>query len=202
MQEIRITCKSADTLPIDRILEFQGKLKKLSKGNQEKLKNSILKHGFCAPLFVWDDQGEWKLLDGHQRLATLISMRQEGYNIPMLPVDYIEAADEAEAKEKLLNITSQYGEFDMDGLTDFIQDIDINFDEIRLTNDEYKPFEEIEIDEPEEEPTQEQDDSCYKMTVNIPNEYANIVKKYEKQAEKTEISNYIIDLAVSEVGEE
>jgi len=63
---IQIKCKGADTLPIDRILEFQNDLKTLSKDNEKKLRNSILKFGFIAPFFVWDNQGEWKLLDGHQ----------------------------------------------------------------------------------------------------------------------------------------
>ena len=77
MESIIVKCKGADTLPIDRIVEFQGELKKLSKENENKLRNSILKHGFIAPFFVWDDHGEWKLLDGHQRLKTLLKMRKE-----------------------------------------------------------------------------------------------------------------------------
>lgn len=133
---VQIKCKGADTLPIDRIVEFQGELKKLSKENENKLRNSILKHGFIAPFFVWDDHGEWKLLDGHQRLKTLLKMRKEGYDIPMLPVDYIEADSEEDAKRKLLHITSQYGEFTVDGFENFTFGLD-GFEDIRLTNDEF-----------------------------------------------------------------
>jgi hypothetical protein len=134
---IEIKCKGADTLPIDRIVEFQGELKKLSKENENKLRNSILKHGFIAPFFVWDDHGEWKLLDGHQRLKTLLKMREEGYDIPMLPVDYIEADSEEDAKRKLLHISSQYGEFTTDGFENFTFGLD-GFEDIRLTNDEFE----------------------------------------------------------------
>ena len=137
MESIEINCKAADILPIDRILEFQGKLKKLSKKNKEKLKASILKHGFIAPLFVWDNAGDYSLLDGHQRLATLISMRQEGYDIPLLPVVYVEASNEADAKAKLLQITSQYGEFSLDGIMDFTDGLDFDFEEIRLTDGDF-----------------------------------------------------------------
>lgn len=133
---IEIKCKGADTLPIDRILEFQGELKELSKENEKKLRNSILKFGFIAPFFVWDDQGEWRLLDGHQRLKTLLKMREEGYDIPMLPVDYIEADSEEDAKRKLLHITSQYGEFTVDGFENFTFGLD-EFEDIRLTNNEF-----------------------------------------------------------------
>jgi DNA modification methylase len=133
---IEIKCKGADTLPIDRILEFQGGLKELSKENEKKLRNSILKFGFIAPLFLWDDHGEWRLLDGHQRLKTLLKMREEGYDIPLLPVDYIEADSEEDAKRKLLHITSQYGEFTTDGFENFTFGLDC-FEDIRLTNDEF-----------------------------------------------------------------
>ena len=133
---IEIKCKGADTLPIDRILEFQGGLKELSKENEKKLRNSILKFGFIAPLFLWDDHGEWRLLDGHQRLKTLLKMREEGYDIPMLPVDYIEADSEEDAKRKLLHITSQYGEFTLDGFENFTFGLD-GFEDIRLVNDEF-----------------------------------------------------------------
>ena len=134
---IEIKCKGADTLPIDRILEFQGGLKELSKENEKKLRNSILKFGFIAPLFLWDDHGEWRLLDGHQRLKTLLKMREEGYDIPLLPVDYIEADSEEDAKRKLLHITSQYGEFTLDGFENFTFGLD-GFEDIRLTNDEFE----------------------------------------------------------------
>ena len=145
---IEIKCKGADTLPIDRILEFQGGLKELSKENEKKLRNSILKFGFIAPLFLWDDHGEWKLLDGHQRIKTLLKMRKEGYDIPLLPVDYIEADSEEDAKRKLLHITSQYGEFTVDGFENFTFGLD-GFEDIRLTNDEFvlPDFEPATIDE-------------------------------------------------------
>jgi len=145
---IEIKCKGADTLPIDRILEFQGGLKELSKENEKKLRNSILKFGFIAPLFLWDDHGEWKLLDGHQRIKTLLKMRKEGYDIPLLPVDYIEADSEEDAKRKLLHITSQYGEFTADGFENFTFGLD-GFEDIRLTNDEFvlPDFEPATIDE-------------------------------------------------------
>lgn len=133
---IEIKCKGADTLPIDRILDFQNDLKTLSKDNEKKLRNSILKFGFIAPFFVWDDKGDWKLLDGHQRLKTLLKMREEGYDIPLLPVDYIEADSEEDAKRKLLHITSQYGEFTLDGFENFTFGLD-GFEDIRLVNDEF-----------------------------------------------------------------
>ena len=133
---IRVTCKGADTLPIDALVEFQGALKTISQGNLDKLKRSILRHGVTAPIFVWQG-ADYHIIDGHQRLKALCSLREEGYDIPLLPVDYIEADSEAHAKEKLLYITSQYGEFTSEGFAEFTADVDFDFSDIRLTNDEF-----------------------------------------------------------------
>lgn len=123
-REIQIKCKGADHLSITKLLDFQGGLKTLSKKNREKLQQSILKHGFNAPIFVWNDSGQHRILDGHGRLKTLKHMAAQGYIIPDLPVDYIQASTEAEAREKLLHITSQYGEFQLDELNEWIKNAD------------------------------------------------------------------------------
>lgn len=129
---IAVACRAADVLPIDTLLEFQGDAKTLSKENLEKLKRSILKYGFTAPIFVWESGGDYYILDGHQRLKALLSLREEGYDIPLLPVAYIEAASEREAAEKLLYISSQYGEFSREGLDAFAFEKDIAIDDLEL----------------------------------------------------------------------
>jgi hypothetical protein len=133
MKEIRVTCRAADILPIDSLIEFQGNLKSISKDNLDKLKRSILRHGFTAPFFIWHGV-DYHILDGHQRLKALCSLREEGYDMPLLPVVYIEADNEAEAKEKLLYITSQYGEFSTKGFFEFSEGIDLDLSEINLVS--------------------------------------------------------------------
>lgn len=123
MSTLRVTCKGAQTLPLDRIEEFQGNLKKLSKKNLEKLKKRIVEDGFNVPFFVWDHEGMYKALDGHQRIKALCSLREEGWDIPLLPVAFIEASDEADARKKLLAISSQYGEFDASELSEWLDEI-------------------------------------------------------------------------------
>lgn len=134
--KIIVKARGNQTLPIDRLMEFQGNLKRLTQKNREKLMASILEKGFIAPIFVWDDAGEYRLLDGHQRLKTLLWMREKGWDIPMLPVDIIEAEDEQDAKGKLLAISSQYGEFTTDGYAEFTSDIEIE-PFVRLTDEEW-----------------------------------------------------------------
>ena len=153
---IRVTAHGADILPIDALIEFQGSLKTITRANLDKLKRSILKHGFTAPIFVWKGV-DYHILDGHQRLKALIELRQEGYNIPLLPVVYIDADSEEHAKEKLLYITSQYGDFSTAGFYEFTQELDATFEDLRFTGgDFFTPnVEEVDVDsffnEPEDD---------------------------------------------------
>ena len=116
MKKIEITCSGASLMDLDELIAIQGNLKDLSKENYLKLKKSILKHGFAFPFHAWKSPDGLKILDGTQRQRTLRSMRDEGYYIPKLPVDFIHAKDEKEAKELILANISEYGNMTGQGL--------------------------------------------------------------------------------------
>jgi DNA modification methylase len=145
MKKIIVTCKGADVLPIDSLEEFQGNLKKLSKKNLDKLKKQILRNGFNVPFFVWRVNDWCRILDGHQRLKGLLSLRNDGYEIPLLPVAYIEAENEKDARQKLLGITSQYGEFEIEELNEWISDLDSDIADCLRFSDEELVIEKNEI---------------------------------------------------------
>lgn len=127
---IQIKCKGADALYIDQLEPFQGNLKELSKENYEKLKKEILELGFSEPMSVWSHNGKFLLLNGHQRHRVLMQMKTEGFDVPKVPVNFVEAADVKEAKKKILALTSQYGEITKDGLYEFMNEADLAFPEI------------------------------------------------------------------------
>jgi hypothetical protein len=137
---IRIACRGAGMLPLDAIEEFQGNLKKRTKQDIEKIIKSIEKNGFTFPFFVWQHDGRNGCLDGHGRIKALCRMREEGWNLPLFPVVYIEAKNEKEAKQKLLLINSHYGNITKKGLADFISVEDIDFDVINISiiGDDFK----------------------------------------------------------------
>jgi DNA modification methylase len=97
---------------------FQGGLKELTAREYGKLKKSLLENGVIVPFFVWAETG--KLLDGHQRRRVFES---EGWQMDV-PVVYISAENEQDAKRKLLVISSQYGKVTQEGFDEFTFDLD------------------------------------------------------------------------------
>jgi hypothetical protein len=123
-KSIVIRCEGAATQPLDRLKVLQGGLKKLSKANLARLKARITDAGFCAPFFIWDNAGALMILDGTQRRAALLSLEADGWSVPPLPVVYIHAETEAKAREILLSVSSQYGEWVEEETADWMRGID------------------------------------------------------------------------------
>ena len=75
---VRITCKTADLLPLDAIEDLQGGLKKRSKKDIELITKSIEKYGFSFPFFVWKNGEHNYCLDGHGRRLALLELERKG----------------------------------------------------------------------------------------------------------------------------
>lgn len=130
IRAVEIRCQGADSLKLDNLLELQGNLKELNTNNYNRLRRQIIKHGFCEPLTIWKHRNEagsslYYLANGHQRLRTLKQMRDDGFHIPKIPVNYVEAETIEDAKRILLSLASNYGEVTNDGLYEFIIDAGI-----------------------------------------------------------------------------
>lgn len=128
-----------------RVQDLQGNLKDLHTDNHDKLLRVLEKRGFTAPLLIWINEGVPYLCDGHQRVRVMkLNELSDNGNFEV-PYVEIKAANEKEAKEMLLEITSQYGTVTIDGLDEFAFDLDIpamdiNFDALNmeLLKDEMK----------------------------------------------------------------
>ena len=129
---IVINCTGSDTLELDELADFQGALKQRSAADINKIIKSIKKHGFSFPFFVWAHDDINHVLDGHGRLAALKKMQADGEEIPALPCVYVEAENEAEAKEKLLKLNSQYGHMTAESVADFLDGMEIELDDLAL----------------------------------------------------------------------
>ena len=134
---IVINCTGSDTIELDQLSEFQGELKERSADDINKIIRSIKKHGFSFPFFVWAHAGENgnyinHVLDGHGHLSALKKMRAAGEEIPALPCVYVSAENEAEAKEKLLKLNSQYGHMTAESVAAFLDGLKIDINDIAL----------------------------------------------------------------------
>lgn len=124
---VAIKAVGAAFAALDDFIWFQGELKYLPAENYEKLKKSIIKLGFSFVLNVWiNEKEELILIDGHQRVLTLKSMRGEGWTVPFLPYAIVEADSYQQAKEKVLAGASQYGEVQHLGVSEFLQDVNLS----------------------------------------------------------------------------
>jgi len=137
-KQIRITCKGAAMVLLCSLQHFQSNLKTLSEKEYAKLRKAIETSGFSFPLFVWrDKRGCHKVIDGHQRLFTIQQMMKEGYTLAggKLPVAWIEANSEKEAKKKVLLAASQYGRYTEESVYEFIGEGGLDFSELKLEMD-------------------------------------------------------------------
>lgn len=169
--DIRIKSRGAGELPLENILDFQGNLKNLPEKKLLKLCKSIFINGFIAPFYLWDHEGDWKILDGHGRLKALCAIREAGIPIPaFFPYAEIEADSESDARQKLLAITSQFGKFQKEVLDEWIADIDPDIAETFALVDGEIKLAIASIDMGEEPPPEENnntvsDSDMVKLTV-------------------------------------
>ena len=129
-QEIKINCDTKLYVSHKNLLPFQGELKTLSETNYGKLKKQILDQGFCAPCFVWKNDGKYFILDGHQRATTVLRLSAEGYSVPDLPCVEIYAKTKLEAKKKLLSYVSAFGKVEGAGLYQYILDAELSIEDL------------------------------------------------------------------------
>jgi DNA modification methylase len=168
-KELEVNVHNPSKLPVidyHNLSILQGDLKTLTEENKTKLCKSILEHGYFIPAFVWRSGEDMFILDATQRYHALEELEKQGYTIPAIPYIEIEAKDKKDAAQKLLQITSRYGEInqetsfftDFDIELDYINDIEIPELDIKLEELESKDIVEDEIpDVPEDPITQEGD---------------------------------------------
>lgn len=125
---IRVSCKSAGTINIDQLVDFQGTFKGMDEQSKAKLRKHIIEDGFIDPVSVWENPADAKImiLNGHQRIMVMRELRADGWTIPQIPVNYVNATSYLEAKNFLLSLASQYGRISGDGLRDFILDMNVD----------------------------------------------------------------------------
>lgn len=183
LSAIEIKCETRDRLNIAEMTELQGALKARTDIDYDKIKLSIIKYGFSFPFFVWNDGKKNYILDGHGRFATLCKMQKDGYEIPDLPVVYVDCKDKNEAKQKLLRLNSQYGHMTKESVLEFAVDIDLNFDEIALPDTVIDFSDDADAVEDFPELKEGDRDTQCTMTFVLSQEQVEVIKKALKKCE-------------------
>lgn len=129
---VRITCDVEHRLTPEDLTPLQGELKVLTKLKYEKLKRSLLRHGFVFPEYVWKNDGKNYITDGHQRIRALQKMREEGVELEggKVPVVFVHAKDRKQALELILAATSQYGQLGEESIYQFVMGNSLEWDEL------------------------------------------------------------------------
>ena len=129
---IEIKCQTADSLELDALTPFQGRFKSRTERDIKVLVGYILEQGFSVPFFVWKSGDVNLILDGHGRYLALDYLRSQGYELPKLPVVFIEADNEQQARLKVLEINNMNGEFSKEALLEYARELTVDFGSMHL----------------------------------------------------------------------
>lgn len=194
MNTITIKCDTKDTLELAELKELQGGLKSRTDIDFDKIKLSLVKYGFSFPFFVYKEGKENWILDGHGRFGTLCKMQKDGYEIPPLPVVYVDCKDKTEAKEKLLRLNSQYGKMSVESVLEFIGgEFELNADEIALP-DTTLSFLADEMPLNLDDKDIENKEMTVKISFKEKEDLENFLQRYEAEI-KEEYENVIISIS-------
>lgn len=122
---IKVMCQTPEVIRLGELTPFQGDLKRRTSKDIQALVDSIKEEGLLMPFAVWRKEDVNYLLDGHGRLAALTELALQDNEIATqgLPVIYIVADTEEQAKKSLLQITSSYGKITKEGALKFCTSI-------------------------------------------------------------------------------
>jgi len=131
IRTIRIACQGAASMDIAQMSYFQGDLKSLSEANFKKLREEIVQTGFAFPINIWSDGEKNYIVGGHQRWRVLSRLREEGWQIPEIPIVKVEASSIQEARRRVLQDVSQYGKIETQGLYEFMTEAQIQMQDLK-----------------------------------------------------------------------
>lgn len=151
---MQITIKNEHNLPtVDYhwIKPLQGNLKFLPEVEYKRLVEVLKSRGFDLPFFVWQDPADNVLfmLDGHQRQKVMVKNDMSDNGSYLVPYYLVAAGTLQAAKERLLEVTSQYGKITQEGLDEF--GFDLELDNLNVSFDRLPDFSMPKTQEPEED---------------------------------------------------
>jgi len=129
MKQIKNKIVKTELIPWAELKGYEfNQLKDNSNRDITKLKNSIVNQGFSFALCNWFEHKF--IIDGTGRHLALLELEKEGYEIPDLVVNQIQAENIKEAKKLALMVGSQHGQITQNSLADFTS-LDFEIEELK-----------------------------------------------------------------------
>lgn len=129
-----------EEIDITKLQPYKKNAKKHGKGQIEKIKASILEFGFLTPCLIDKD---FNLIAGHGRLAAA-----EELGLKKLPCVFIEGLTEDQRRAYILadNRLSELGEWDMDLVSEELEELNEHGFDLELTGFEFDDITSDDID--------------------------------------------------------
>lgn len=110
--------KTLKTTDVATFLSWEFNSLKDKNRDVTNLKNAIIKNGFSFPVFLWF--GHNYVIDGTGRRKAVEELTKEGYDIPEIPYVEVEAETLEDARQKVIEASSSFGEITKKSLLDFM----------------------------------------------------------------------------------
>jgi hypothetical protein len=135
------------TIDYREVQPLQGNLKELTNENYMKLKKVLETRGFTTPLFIWWFEDTPYLVDGHQRQRVMMEEKLNDAGNFEVPYLRIEATDIKDAKQQVLEVSSQYGTITQEGFDEFIAIDELSEEDIvEVVNFDGLPYLGVEVE--------------------------------------------------------
>jgi len=129
--------------------------------HSEKTKKSIIENGFARAIYVWQEQDNIYIIDGHLRTDILIELKNEGFEIPdQLNCTFLDLPNKKTAIKYLLQVFNQKtNPINSNNLDNWLQEVDLNIEELNIELEElHIELSEIEVEAEEEQEEVKEDE--------------------------------------------
>lgn len=133
---MNINCATGKTININDLSFYKPNLKKHSILMIEDLKKSLSTIGLCFPITVQKQGDKIYIVDGESRIQALLELKQEGMEIPELPVVYVRG----DLVRNIILSTSTSHFIHKQNLLNFAKETDINLKDYSFFEGELMDF--------------------------------------------------------------
>lgn len=127
---IKNNVQNLKNITVDEFLKLKFNTLKDKNRDVTKLVNSIKKTGFDMPIFIWADNDY--VIDGTGRKKAIETLLEQGETIESIPIVEIYAKDLNEAKQKVLQVSSKYGDITNESFIEFADNLDLDYQVFEL----------------------------------------------------------------------